>query len=421
MEIPSQFAAPWQRLKQALASAKEARQRAEKTIAYIERAGPLALACRRAAIPAVLALLALAACNKKENAYVPPPPPEVGVMHPITRTVQPYLDSTGSVVAYNQVTVQARVQGFVQQIAYKDGDKVKAGQLLFLIEPAPYEAQLQQAQANLAADQAQYEYNALEYQRQATLAAKNFAAQSAADQAKSARDTAKAKVQNDEAAIAIASINLGYTRVTAPFDGIATNHLVSLGQLVGGGTQTALANVVQLDPIYVTFTASDQQVQNFHAALAKKGLTATSPGAIAIKVGLMTQTGYPYEGTLDYISPTADPTTGTVLARAVVPNPKQDLLPGYYANVRASSEVLAAPALLIPAVALGADQEGRYALVVNKENVVEQRHITLGQEEGALRVIASGLKPDDNVIVTGLERAIPGNKVAPRPAPPPAA
>ncbi|MBV9118901.1 MAG: biotin/lipoyl-binding protein, partial [Acetobacteraceae bacterium] len=118
-------------------------------------------------------------------------------MHPITRTVQPYLDSTGSVVAYNQVTVQARVQGFVQQIAYKDGEKVKAGQLLFLIEPAPYEAQLQQAQANLAADQAQYEYNALEYQRQATLAAKNFAAQSAADQAKSARDTAKAKVQND--------------------------------------------------------------------------------------------------------------------------------------------------------------------------------------------------------------------------------
>jgi multidrug efflux system membrane fusion protein len=377
----------------------------------------------------LLAVLALALAGpigcKKENAYVAPPPAEVGVMHPIARRVSPYIVSTGSVVAYNQVTVQARVQGFVQQIAYKDGEQVKAGQLLFLIEPVPYEAQLQQAQANLAADQAQYTYNELEYKRQAALAVNQFAAsQSAADQAKAQADTYKAKGQNDQAAIAIASINLGYTRVVAPFDGIATNHLVSLGQLVGVGTPTALATVVQLDPIYVTFTANDQQVQQFHAALLKKGdtgLAGPTPNTISIGIGLMTQSGYPYEGTLDYISPTADSTTGTVLVRAILPNPKRDLLPGYYVNVRASSKLLAGPALLVPDVAMGADQEGRYVLIVNKENVVEQRHVTLGQEEGALRVIASGLKADDNVIVTGLERAIPGNKVAPHPAPPTAA
>lgn len=363
----------------------------------------------------------LAGC-KKENAYVPPPPAEVGVMHPISRTVEPYIDSNGSVVAYNQVTVQARVQGFVQQIAYKDGEQVKAGQLLFLIEPAPYEAQLQQAQANLAADQAQYTYNELEYNRQAALAVQSFAAsKSAADQAKAQADTYKAKVQNDQAAIAIASINLGYTRVLAPFDGIATNHLVSLGQLVGVGTPTALANVVQLDPVYVTFTANDQQVQNFHAALVKKGLSEISPNAVTITIGLMSQSGYPFQGTLDYISPTADPTTGTVLARAILPNPKRNLLPGYYVNVRAGSKALAAPALLVPDVALGANQEGRYLLVVNKDNIVEERQVTLGQQEGALRVIATGVNPDDNVVVSGLERAIPGNKVAPHPAPSPAA
>ncbi len=324
-------------------------------------------------------------------------------------------------VAYNQVTVMARVQGFVQQIAYKDGDRVKAGQLLFLIEPAPYEAQLQQAQAQLAADQAQYDFAAIEYQRQATLAVNSFAAaQTAADQAKATRDSAKAKVENDRAAVAIASINLGYTRVTAPFDGVATNHLVSLGQLVGVGSPTALANVVQLDPIYVTFSANDQEVQQFQTALRKKGIPWPDPSAVSLAIGLTSQTGYPYQGQMDYVSPTADSATGTVLARAVVQNPNNEILPGYYTNVRASAPVLAAPALLVPEVSLGADQEGRYVLVVNKDNVVEKRHLTLGQPEWALRVITAGLQPDDNVVVTGLERAIPGNKVAPQPAPPPA-
>ncbi len=373
----------------------------------------------RYSVVCCVVLLALLAACKKENAYVPPPPAAVGVMHPIARTIAPYIESTGTVVAYNQVTVQARVQGFVQQIAYKDGDHVKAGQLLFLIEPAPYEAQLQQAQGNLAAAQAQYTYNAAQYRRQLSLnRSGDFASQSAVDQALAAQDSTGANILTDKAAIANASINLGYTRVTAPFDGIATNHLVSLGQLVGVAGPTALANVVQLDPVYVTFTAPDQQAQQFHLALAKKGLTVVSPNAIAVKVGLTSQNGYPYEGRFDYLSPTADSTTGTVLARVIVDNPHHDLLPGYYVNVRASAPILAAPALLVPEVALGQDQQGRYVLVANENNIVEQKHVETGQQEGTLVVIASGLTPDDNVIVTGLEAAIPGNKVAPHPAPP---
>jgi membrane fusion protein, multidrug efflux system len=369
---------------------------------------------------AVLVPLALPGC-KKESAYVPPPPAEVGVMHPITRMFAPYIDSTGTVVAYNQVTVEARVQGFVQKIAYKDGEQVKAGQLLFLIEPAPYEAQLQQAQGILAADQAQHVYDAAQYQRKLSLnKSGDFASQSAVDQALSARDTAAAHIQTDKAAIANASINLGYTRVTAPFDGVVTNHLVSLGQLVGNGSATALANVVQLDPIYVTFNAPDQRVQEFHLALEKKGLTAISPNAVTVRIGLPTQSGHPYQGRLDYVSPTADSTTGTVMARVVVDNPHHDLVPNYLVHVRASAQVLAAPALFVPNVALGTDQQGRYLLVVDKNSAVEQKHVETGQEDGALTVISSGLNPDDNVIVTGLDRAIPGNKVAPRPVPPPA-
>ena len=371
-------------------------------------------------MPAMLALLALGAC-KKENAYVPPPPAEVGVMHPITRTFAPYIDSTGTVVAYNQVTVEARVQGFVQQIAYKDGDAVKAGQLLFLIEPAPYEAQLKQAQGTLAADQAALVYAGLEYQRQFEMAKGGLAAsQDAVDQWHANRDTDRGHVQSDEAAIASASINLGYTRVTAPFDGVVTNHQVSLGQLVGVGGPTALANVVQLDPIYVTFNPSDQRVQEFHLALAKKGLTAISPNAVTVKIGLPTQSDYPYEGRLDYVSPTADSTTGTVLARVIVNNPRHDLLPGYLVHVRGFAKVLAAPALFVPNMALGTDQQGRYVLVVDKNNLVEQKRVETGQEDGALTVITAGLEADDNLVVTGLDRAIPGSKVTPKPAPPPA-
>jgi RND family efflux transporter MFP subunit len=343
-------------------------------------------------------------------------------MHPIARTFAPYIDSTGTVVAYNQVTAEARVQGFVQQIAYQDGEQVKAGQLLFLIEPALYEAQLKQAAGNLAADQAQYIYAGLEYDRQVELIKDNHlaASQSQADQWRSTRDTAKGHIQTDEAAVANASINLGYTRVTAPFDGIATNHLVSLGQLVGSGSATALATVVQLDPVYVTFNAPDQRAQEFHLALAKKGLTVISPNAVKVRIGLPTQPGFPYEGRLDYVSPTADATTGTVMARVVVDNPHRDLLPNYLVHVRASAEVLAAPALFVPNVALGTDQQGRYVLVADKNNVVAQKHVETGQEDGALTVITAGLEPDDNVIVTGLDRAIPGNKVAPSPVPPPA-
>ena len=240
--------------------------------------------------------LAVAAACKKQNAYVPPPPPQVGVAKPLHQNVLPYLQSTGNAVAYNQVNLEARIQGFLQEIDYQDGAAAKLGDTLFVIEPAPYQAQLQQSQATLAATQADLIQAQAEYTRQSTLGKSDFASQSVVDQARAKLDSDKAKILNDQAGVTIAAINYGYTRVTAPFDGIVTAHLVSIGGLVGVGGPTKLATIVQLDPIYVTFNVSEQDVLRVKAAMAARGLTPAEVGKIPIEVGLMNESGFPHKG-----------------------------------------------------------------------------------------------------------------------------
>lgn len=361
------------------------------------------------------ALLAVPGC-KRENAYVAPPPAHVGIAHPVSREVTPALAATGSTAAYNQVDLVARVQGFIQAIDYKDGAPATRGQTLFVIEPAPYQAKLQQAQATLEAAQAQLTQAAAEYTRQSSLGRNDFAARSVVDQARATRDADQANVTNQQGGVAIAGINLGYTRVTAPFDGTVTAHLVSVGDLVGVTSPTKLASIVQLDPIYVNFNVSEQDVLRFKASLAKRGMTPAQLGKVALQVGLMNEEGYPHSGTIDYAAPQVDASTGTLTVRGVFENPKRALLPGMFVRVRLPLEYQAAQALLVPDQALGTDQAGRYVLVVNKDNVIEQRKVETGQLSGDLRVIEAGLKPEDEVVVTGIQRAIPGGKVAPEPA-----
>ena len=375
------------------------------------RAGP----ARRAALCAGLALLLLVGCRKR-NTYVAPPPPKVGVALPVSRMVTPYLDATGSTVAYNDVDLEARVQGFVQRIDYKDGQEVKVGAPLFVIEPAPYEAKQQQAQASLEAAQAQYVQADAEYRRQASLGRSDFASQSAVDQARATRDTDKANVANQQAGVALASINLSYTRVVAPFAGVVTQHLVSVGELVGVTGPTKLASIVQLSPIYVTFSISEQDVQRIRADLVRAGLTVADLGKVPAEVGLTTEQGFPHHGVLDYAAPQVDASTGTLTLRAVLPNKTRALLPGYFVRVRVPLTHLAGKQLLVPDTALGSAQSGRYLLVVNKDDVIEQRTVQTGQEEGALRVILSGLGAHDRVVITGLSHAIAGQKVAPESA-----
>lgn len=365
-------------------------------------------------IPAACALagvLTLAACGEK-NAFVPPPPPKIEVAQPLKKTVTRYLEATGNTAAVNTTTLVARVQGFIQAIKYNDGDLVKAGDVLFVIEQKPYQLSLEQAEAGQASAQADTKKAQADYARQVDLAAKNIASQATLDQSTAAKDAAIAKQTQSEVDIEQAKLNLSYTEVKAPFDGIVTAREVSLGQLVGAGGPTTLATIVQLDPIYVNFAISETDVQDIRSSMRAQGLTREDMKKIPIEVGLQSEQGYPHKGTLDYAAPTITAATGTLLVRGVLPNENRSLLPGYFVRVRVP-RAEQPNMLLVPDRVVGSDQSGRYVLVANKDNDLEQRKVVLGQQVGDLRVIDKGLQPDDRVVISGLMSVIPGQKIDP--------
>jgi RND family efflux transporter MFP subunit len=356
----------------------------------------------------LVAATAIAACGQ-DNRYAAPPPPKVTVVAPVEQEVTRYFEATGNTAAVNTVDLVARVQGFVQEITYTDGDFVKKDAPLFTIEPKPYELKLSAAQAAEAGAGATLKQAEAEYQRQADLASRLVSSKATLDQAEATRDADRANLQQAQSNTQQAAINLGYTKVTAPFDGVVSARQVSLGQLVGVGSATVLATIVQIDPIYVNFTASERDVLQVRADLARTGRTTADLMGTAVEIGLQTESGYPHQGKLDYVAPTVNPSTGTLAARASLPNADRALLPGYFVRVRIPSRPR--PALLVPDVALGSDQSGRYLLVVNQNNVVEQRKIEPGQLVGDLRVIEKGVEKSDRVVVGGIMRAIPGQKV----------
>lgn len=360
---------------------------------------------------AVLAALPLYACGDK-NAFVPPPPAKVEVAHPLKQDVTRYLEATGNTAAVNSTTLVARVQGFITDIKYKDGDTVKAGTTLFVIEQKPYELALEQAEAGQSSAAASTKQLQADYGRQVDLASKNIASKSTLDQATAAKDAAVAKQKQSEVDIEQAKLNLSYTEVKAPFDGIVTSREVSLGQLVGAGSATTLATIVQLDPIYVNFAISETDVQSVRASMKERGLTREDLKKIPLEVGLQSETGYPHRGTLDYAAPSVTAATGTLLVRGELANTNHALLPGYFVRVRVPRAEQPG-ALLVPDRAIGSDQSGRYVLVANKDNAVEQRKVELGQQMGELRVIAKGLTASDRVVVSGLLNVVPGAKIDP--------
>jgi RND family efflux transporter MFP subunit len=357
---------------------------------------------------AVASLMLLAACGE-QNRYVPPPPPRVTVAHPVQQPFTRYLEVTGNTAAVNSVDLVARVQGFLQAIHYRDGDAVKQGAPLFTIEPEPYQVKLNQAKAAEDAAAATLQQADAEHRRQADLASRDFASKSVLDQALATRDSARGNLVQAQANTRIAEINLGYTQVTAPFDGIVTAHLVSVGELVGT-SPTQLATIVQLDPIYVNFNVSEQDVLRMRAQIRRQGLTPADLKKVPVEVGLQSEAGYPHKGVLDYAAPSVNAATGTLSVRAIFQNADRALLPGYFVRARVPVEQ-DERVLLVPEAALGSDQGGRYVLVVNQDDVVQQRKVEVGESAGTLRVIESGLNADDRVIVAGVIRAIPGEKV----------
>jgi RND family efflux transporter MFP subunit len=365
-----------------------------------------------ATIPfAILSLLLLTGCE--QNSFVPPPPPKVAVALPAQRAITRYLEATGNAAPIKTVDLVARVQGFLQSINYQDGTLVKADTTLFTIEPETYKLKLEQAQAAEAGMQASLKQTEADFKRQSDLVARQAVSQATLDTSTSARDNAQANLQQAQVNTRIAEVNYGCTNVTAPFDGIVSAHLVSVGELVGAASPTQIATIVALDPIYVNFNVNEQDVLRIRAEAARKGLTASDLRQLPIEVGLQTENGYPHQGKLDYASPTVNQSTGTLAVRGVLPNPDRVLLPGYFVRVRVPFGGQS-NALLVPDAALGSDQGGRYVLVVTGENVVEQRKVQTGPLDGGLRVIESGLKGDDRVVIAGLLRAIPGQKVDPQ-------
>jgi RND family efflux transporter MFP subunit len=354
----------------------------------------------------------LAGCG--ENQYIPPPPPQVTVVKPIQQEVTRYFETTGNTVAVNSAPLVARVQGYLQAVLYKDGAYVKKDTPLFVIEPEPYKLKYESAQAAQSGAEANLKKLEAEYNRQVDLASRQVSAQVTLDQALAARDSGRATLTQSQTDTQTAAINLGYTEVKAPFNGYITARQVSVGQLVGADSPTQLATIVQTDPIYVNFNISEKDALEARAALAEKGETvADMVGKLPIEVGLQTEEGFPHKGVLEYVAPTVNQSTGTMQVRGIFQNPNRTLLPGYFVRVRIPMSTEPS-ALLVPDTALGADQSGRYVLVVNANNVVEQRKVTVGPLVSDLRVIDKGLKLDDRVVIGGQLRAIPGQKVDPQ-------
>ncbi|RPE75817.1 efflux RND transporter periplasmic adaptor subunit [Vulcaniibacterium tengchongense] len=362
---------------------------------------------RSLALTAALAL-GLAACGGDEQAQGAPPPPEVGVVKVQPQTVPLQKDLVGRLAPFRSADVRARVPGVLQRRVYEEGSDVKAGQVLFLIDPAPLQAEVGQAQAALASARADYANAKANADRARRLAPTNFISRSDLDNALAAERSAAAAVEQAEAALANARINLGYATVRSPIDGRAGKQQVTEGALVGQGTATLLTTVDQIDPLYVNFSLSVTELEQIRRAQAGSG----SEGEV--RVVLPDGTAYARTGTLDFSGDVVDPTTGAIALRARLPNPDKRLLPGTYVTLKA---VLGeqANAFLVPQAALLRDAQGAYVLVVGADGKVARKNVTADRLQGADWVVTAGLAAGDQVIVSGIQRAQPGQPAKPTP------
>ncbi len=353
----------------------------------------------------------LSACGKKET-NAPPPPPKVTVTQPIKQSVTDYLEAIGNTQAINTVQLTARVSGYLDKVFFHDGQMVKKGQLLFLIQQNTYQHALDQAEAQIALYKAQLTYAAGQFDRYSNLLSENAADQSDVDNWRYQRDTAEANLKNAIAARDLAKLNLDYTRVTAPFDGRIDRRLQDPGNLVGSSSSnTNLAQLSQMDPVYIYFNISDTDL----ARLTKT--THWMPGKSnagqwPVFAGVTDEDGYPHTGRLDFASISLTSTTGTLLMRGIFPNAAGKIIPGLYARVRVPIDKK--DLFVLPATAVSDDQQGTYLLVVNEKNIIERRDIKPGPiVSDNVRAIAEGLTGKEWIVVEGLLKAAPGRQVTP--------
>jgi RND family efflux transporter MFP subunit len=354
--------------------------------------------------------LSLTGCGEKPKPQ-PPPPPKVTVAQPARQTVTDSLELTGNTQAIYTVQLVARVVGYLDKVLFQDGQLVKKGQPLFIIQQNTYQASLEQAEAQIQLQEAQLDFAEKQLKRFSNLLPEKAAAQTDVDNWRYQRDSARANLQAARAQRELAQLNLDYTLVTAPFDGRMDRRLQDPGNLVGSGpTTNVLAQINQVDPIYLYFNISDLDL----ARLLKSthGIpTPTDAKKWPVYAGLPSEDGYPHQGYLDFAAINLTTTTGTLLMRGILQNPNGKILPGLYARVRVPLEQRAT--IVVPEVAVGHDQQGSYVLVVNEKNVVERRSVKTGPAVESLRAIDEGLTGKESVVVNGLLKAAPGRQVTP--------
>ncbi|HJR72419.1 MAG TPA: efflux RND transporter periplasmic adaptor subunit [Luteimonas sp.] len=350
----------------------------------------------------VLAMSALLAACGKQEAPPAPPPPEVGVLAVKPANVPLQKDLVGRLAAYRSADVRARVPGVLQRRAYAEGSDVRKGQLLFVIDPAPLRAALSQAQASLAQAQASYTNAKVAADRARQLAPTNFISKSDLDNAQAAERSAAAAVQAGKASVDSARINLGYASVSSPIDGRAGKQQVTEGALVGQGDATLLTTVDQIDPLYVNFSLSVAELEQVRAA--QGGQTR---GKAQVQVLLPDGTPYSRMGELDFSGDIVDPATGAIALRALLPNPDKTLLPGTYVTLKATLGEQQ-NVFLVPQAAVQRDAASAYVLVVGQDGKVVRKDIATDRSQGNQWVVRQGLNAGDQVIVSGLQKAQPG-------------
>lgn len=357
----------------------------------------------------LVVLTILCGCSKAPQT-VEMPAPDVTVAHPVKQEVTKYLEYTGSTSALESVDLRARVKGFLESVNFVPSSRVTKGEVLFVIDPKPYKAREEEAQASLDARKAALDLAQVEQEKAKQLESKEAISQIKYLEATAKRDVAKADVAKAQADLDAAKLNLEYTQVKTPIDGRVGRNLVDVGNLVGAGENTLLTTVVNDSSVYVYFNVSELDLLPL---VRKYRVDVESPSergdTVPVYVGLADEKGYPHEGTLDFTDTKVDSSTGTMRVRAIVKNHSGVLLPGLFVRVRVPIDK--SPALLVPDVAIMADQGGRYVMVVDDKDVAEQRRITVGQQVDRMRVVEEGLKESDRVIVNGIQRARPGAKV----------
>jgi multidrug efflux system membrane fusion protein len=358
----------------------------------------------------LLLLLGIAGCSIEETP--PATVPTVEVAQPAQQPTVRYLYATGTAEAVNRVDLVARMAGTLDSIDYEDGAEVKAGQRLFLIDPRQYQAQLQQAEASVEQAKATLGNADAQLGRQNDLSKSQVTSQSSVDEAQASRDVAKGQLAEAEAAVAQARLNLDYTSVKAPFDGVVTEHLADVGALVGSGSPTVLATITQVDPVQVSFTVPDRAMLLIRERIREQEMPKDMLGTVPVDLGTQIDNGYPLRGKLDYAAPESSSDTGTLAARAVFDNADRKLLPGLFVRLRIPLETVA-DTLLVESSAIGTDQEGRYVLVVGDEGKVQRRAVTLLNGDGGLQPVTGKLTTSDLVVTNVLSGVRPGSIIKP--------